>query len=223
MPEGTTAVTLAPNLLSVVLYSEVVLAAIMASSITIGGVYLANCHARKLQREALKHDAEQREVERKMSLRRDVYLPAADSILKAQNLIMRILDPKTPLQEVVSQLPQELCVINRTLVVGSDKTIQSILIISDALGDTFETLVFKLAKITNPDQHLHIIEYGINQCVKIDQLIPPALIAIREELELPFDQEYFSKTYINNSKKRRDRLQAKINAIRDGTFYGHEE
>lgn len=214
MPEGTTAVTLMRDLLSVMLYSEVVLAAIMASSITIGGVYLANRHARKLQREALDQDAMQREKDRKLSLRRDVYLPAADSILRAQNLLMRLLDPATPLQEVVSQLPNEVFIISRTLVVGSDKTIQSVLMILDAIGDTFETLVFKRAALINFDEHIDSIEFGINECGKLYQLIPPALVAIREELELSFDQEAFSKIYINNAKKRADRLQAKLNEIR---------
>lgn len=214
MPEGTTAVTLMRDFLSVMLYSEVVWAAIMASLLTIGGVTLTNRHTRKLQREALDQDAKQREKDRKMSLRRDVYLPAADSILRAQNLLMRLLDPATPLQEVVSQLPNELFIISRTLVVGSDKTIQSVLMILDAIGDTFETLVFKRAALTNFDEHIDSIEFGINECEKLYQLIPPALVAIREELELSFDQEAFLKTYTNNAKKRKDRLQAKIDEIR---------
>lgn len=203
MPEGTTAVTLMLDLLPKILRLEVFWGIIIGSGLTILGAFLAN-----------RYEAKIREKERKMSLRRDVYLPAADSILKAQNLTMRLLNPETPLQEVVSQLPDELNIISRTLVVGSDKTIQSILMILDALMDTFETLIFKRATVTNLDEHIDSIEFGINQCEKINQLIPPALVAIREELELPFDQEAFSKIYINNAKKRKDSLQAKIDAMR---------
>lgn len=162
MPEGTTAVTLMLDLLSVMLYSEVVLAAIMASSITLGGVYFANRHARKLQRDALDQDATQREKERKMSLRRDVYLPAADSILRAQNLIMRALDPDTQVEEIYLQLPNEFYIIKRTLVIGSDRTIQSVLIILDLLMDTFETIILKRAILKKPYEDLDSMECRIN-------------------------------------------------------------
>lgn len=220
------------------IFSDVFWSAIIATTIgsvlSLIGVWIANRQSKAQhkttldtaslqQQTSLSHDATQREKERKMSLRRDVYMPAADAILKAQTIIMRLSDPTTSLQEVASQLPNELYVISRTLAVGSDKTIQAMLTILDALGDTFEALVFKRATLMKPEEYLDITEFGINECEKFSQLIPPALIAIREEMELPFDQDAFSRTYGNNMKKRRDMLQAKIDAIRDGIFYIHEK
>lgn len=210
MPEGTTTVTLMLDLLSKIPRSEIFWGIVIGSGLTILGGILANRHERKLQREALDQDATQREKDRKMSLRRDVYLPAADSILRAQNLTMRLLNPATQIEEIALQLSNELHIIRRTLVVGSDKTIQSVLMISDALVDTFETLVFQRATCKKLDIDFDIITYGIKQCVKIDELIPPALVAIREEMELPFDQEAFSRIYLNSSQRRANRLHLQL-------------
>jgi hypothetical protein len=58
-----------------------VVSGVVGSVITLGGVLLSNWHGRGLKREELKHDATQRNHEREMMLRREVFLPAVEAAL----------------------------------------------------------------------------------------------------------------------------------------------
>ena len=62
---------------------HVVWAAIIASGLTIFGVTLANRANKKCLILQLNHDAQQKDKEREMQLRRDVYIEAAEAIAEA--------------------------------------------------------------------------------------------------------------------------------------------
>ena len=59
---------------------NVVWSAIIASLITLSGVWLSNRNSRNLQQNQLRHDAERRNSERELALRKEVYLEALESI-----------------------------------------------------------------------------------------------------------------------------------------------
>lgn len=236
---------------SEILNSDVVWAAIIASALTTGGVFLTNRHSRKQQQEALKqdslqhiaslaHDAEQRDKERKMSLRREVYLPAADAIYKSQSLLMQLLNLDMSEQEVAPLLSTELTFINKALVVGSDKTIQAVHSVQHELSVTFMDLVFKRLRLINrkhliaslakseddqqleklhaeqAQEHFAFIELGIASLDRLFVLIPPAFFAVREDMELPLlDKEAFLKTYNENNKKMKAELMARFQELKD--------
>lgn len=207
--------------------------------LTFGSVYLTNWHAGNQQRRALVHDAEQRDKERKMSLRREVYLPAADAIYKSQSLLMQLLNLDMSEQEVAPLLSTELTVINKALVVGSDKTIQAVHSVQYELSVTFMDLVFKRLRLINrkhliasheksedgqqikklhaeqAKEHLDFIELGIASLDRLFVLIPPAFFAVRDDMELPLDKDAFLKTHNEDNGKMKVALMAQFQGLRD--------
>jgi hypothetical protein len=68
----------------------VVWAAVLASALTLGGVTASNWSNTKRLRMQLQHDAEEKAKQRKAELRRDVYLSAAEELVKANAHLSRI-------------------------------------------------------------------------------------------------------------------------------------
>jgi hypothetical protein len=105
---------------------DVVWAAVIASLLTLGGVWLTNRGNNKRLLDQLQHDAAERARERQMSLRREVYLKAAEAISKAYTILMGL--PQADLQSTawkadVNAISESLMKVH---VVGTDDTVASI-------------------------------------------------------------------------------------------------
>lgn len=103
-----------------------VYAAMTASSITLVGLWLQNRgeSLRNLQR--LEHDAWQRDREREMTLRREVYLRAAESLAQAQEYLAglsRINDPSQEHEALIKGVGADL---NKVHIIGSMATVQAV-------------------------------------------------------------------------------------------------
>src|SRR6185503_10057808 len=79
---------------------DTVWAAVTASLITLGGVWLTNRNSRAQQILFLTHDANVRDKERMMSLRRDIYLPVAEAIANSISLLTKQLSLTDDTREV---------------------------------------------------------------------------------------------------------------------------
>ncbi|QTD94787.1 hypothetical protein [Burkholderia anthina] len=64
-----------------------IVSGVVGSLITLFGIFLSNWHDRRLKRDELRHDAMQRDREREIALRRDVFLPAVESALSMQSAL----------------------------------------------------------------------------------------------------------------------------------------
>ena len=62
---------------------DTVWAALTASALTLGGVFLSNRSSTKRLKLQLEHDAQEKEKDRKNDLRKNVYLKAAEEIVNA--------------------------------------------------------------------------------------------------------------------------------------------
>lgn len=98
------AVEASPNLLDLaLLIPDTVIAAITAALITLLGVHLQNRANFKLLREQLKQDKEEKSTQRKLELRRDVYLKAEKDIADMQTFLAEL--PKYAKKGTVSLEP----------------------------------------------------------------------------------------------------------------------
>lgn len=238
---------------------DVVWSAIIASIMTQFGVLLVNRNSRHQQRDALRNDALQRDREREMSLRREVYLPAAEAITNRFNILSRFTYLDISMQDILTELTKDTAAIAKIEVVGTNATVQAIYTFSQEFGAAILELELKRVSIDKrkkdieylseclyktgkeqendvDDKHvdlttelnrgiykkqdhllaeqnreiLELVESCLKHYMEISRLIPPALFAVRDELELHIDKVAYMKTFDENLKKTDDLLKASI-------------
>jgi hypothetical protein len=75
----------------------------------------------------LEHDARQRELEREMSLRRDVYLPAAEAIARAQAALGQLTDIKADQIEIGRQLAIDQGILAKAHLIANESTVNALM------------------------------------------------------------------------------------------------
>ena len=118
-------------------------AAITASLITLGGISLSNRHARKQQKEALTHDERQRDKEREMSLRREVYLDAAEAISNGLSDLGRMINLEISDQDINSESSKNSAAIAKVNMVATNPTVQAVSNYYSEFNSTYLELFFE--------------------------------------------------------------------------------
>jgi hypothetical protein len=132
--------------------------AVLSGIITLVSVSLSNGNSRRNLRAQLAHDSEQlerrlayeadqRDRERKMSLRREIYLEAAAALTHANGLIGRITNIENDQKMLGDEFATDLSKIAKVHIVGSDQTVQAIMGYVNVLGPSFMELVAKRAPL----------------------------------------------------------------------------
>ncbi len=260
---------------------DAVWAAIIASLLTLGGVHLANRNSRKQHREALEHDARQRDREREMSLRREVYLKATEAISKCQNFLMRLSNIDISEQELATEFSHDSAAIAKIHIVGTNNTVQAVsaflhewssvylelalkriglierkkrieslmecvdkfqkemdryveLMKQLNLEGNTEQRVWKVVKdnfefertrnekcneerkllqtIQNKER-LQFVQLCVDRFLRVSQTIPPAVFAVREELEMKLDKEAYLKMHNENIERSKVVFDSFLNEI----------
>jgi len=226
----------------------------------------------------LAHDATQRDRERRMSLRREVYLPAARSLSQAHRLLTALSNIDRTDESINEELEGSLATISAVHVVGLDETVHALTEYMNLLMKSFAELYpmrlrLRLRKIeidilagliakasSAQDQNLEMMkQYNLEakpdlarwaalenffkhtqdlheqhakeqerlwdeqrrevtefaelcmlHSIHVAKLMPPALFAVRDELELPIDKERYLKLHEASAN---DALAAFQNAL----------
>ncbi len=261
--------------------------ACVGSCLTLLGVLLSNRESRKRHLAQLKHDTDQRDRERQLSWRRDVYLEAAQSISRGFSFLGRLLDLNTSDQELSTAYQEDLSRIAKIQVVATEKTVQAVTAFSNEFTsvylklsldriplvkrknaielldmysekssheiDRYVELMKRLNLEGNADErlwkvindyvefertrreqssqqrqalatqqgkeHLALIKSFIDQNLRLAMLIPPALFAVRSELELPLNREEYMKSFkesLERNKANMDSFLERIQRSPDG-------
>ena len=103
-----------------------VYAATTASTITLIGLSLQNRGESKRNFERLVHDARQRDREREMTLRRDVYLEAAEAMAQAQEYLAGFANIDAPPQQHEALIKGVGADLNKVHIVGSMATVKAV-------------------------------------------------------------------------------------------------
>lgn len=262
-------IILAVNLIKQI--PDVVWAAIIACALTSIGVFFTNRNSRIQQQAGLRHDSEQRDREREMSLRRDVYLKATEAITKGQNFLIRLANLDIPSQAFDDDYREDAASLAKIHIVATNETVQAVLTYSQYFRNAFLELSLKRVSLLARKNRIEVLDSFIEQtaqkgkyyleqigvkvlegtidervwkilndnfqfeseqqdkyekerqqltaiqqkeqmeffklCMErffsISEYLPLAVIAVRNELELSFDEEAYLGLYKENLEKSR--------------------
>jgi hypothetical protein len=151
---------------------DVVWAAIGGSGLTLLGVFIQ-----------LRHDAKQRNKEREMSLRRDVYLPAAEQIAAAINYLAQISNSNFDEQGKMEPIHNFIAIVAKINVVGSDETVIASNILVGKFNSLFAHLMSKKLPIIKLKYEIKTLEKMAEYCQARQQ------IALADMKSLNFNKE----------------------------------
>ncbi|WP_162831537.1 hypothetical protein [Paraburkholderia caffeinilytica] len=256
---------------------------LVASAITLAGVFVSNWHNRQLKRSELDHDATQRNREREMALRRDVFLPAVEAALTMQNSLGALVNLQLPVTGISEKYGTAHATFIKVAAIGTQDTVNACQALASALGRGFWELSLCRARLENFQSQLadldrnttiheglrdawikvqldlvtkaekdndawqaarnhvthHVNEIGKamaerNRIVDLRQsahsemarimltqmetpgaLFPPALFAMRREMQLPLDETAFLERYRKLREEQMAVLRATIDPAHD--------
>lgn len=137
---------------------DVVWAAVLASLLTLEGVLLTNRGNNNRLLEQLRHDKDQRDREREMGLRRDVYLKAAESVSKAMSAIARTSNLDITEDELGNDLSESSASFSKIHIIGKYKTVQAVSQFSSELAAVYLLLLTKRVPLLKKKNKISIID-----------------------------------------------------------------
>jgi len=93
---------------------------------TLLGVTVAGAISFLNTQKQLRHDAEQRDRDRKMNLRRDVYLEAAEAIGRAQGMLASFSRDDLSLSEIIDIAQENPGALNKAQIVADEETVKAL-------------------------------------------------------------------------------------------------
>ena len=114
-----------------------IVVAVASPIFTLITVWRSNANSRRNLRGQLAHDAQQRDLERKMSVRREVYLHATAALIHTNALVGRAASVEHDLNEISDEFAADLATISKTHIVASDDTIEAVMAYMNELAPAF--------------------------------------------------------------------------------------
>lgn len=142
-----------------------ILSAIVAASIALLGTWLQGWKQAKLQSQQLAHDAGEKSKEREMSLRRDVYLPAADGIAKLQEYLKSYSSVSISATDRGEIIRNVWGTFNKIAIIGSIETIEVFNKIFLRFSELDAPLLLKDTELYQIDLELDLITKNKEQLV----------------------------------------------------------
>ena len=139
---------------------------VIGSFFSLGGVILTNrAHDRRLQ-EQLTHDRELKNRDREMSLRKDVYLAAAEAVSAGLIAVGRFADFEIPHEKLTEGYLDKASSIAKTHVIANESTAKEIINFSNELGVTFLHLFAKRLPLLGQKQEIAFLKDQIGAFAK---------------------------------------------------------
>ena len=227
------------------LVPDTVWAALIAAALALSGVALSNRHSRRLLETTIENDALQRDRDRQMALRREVFIPAADAVVGLLEMLVQSADPDADDAGISTRISGLTAAVARIQVVGKNQSVKAAAEFLDACCDAYADIrlrrlpikslknrnaqfVRKLLAETKswPEQDkdrpvpverwdkLHaiiakegaelrkdieggqeLVQFCMSRSAQVGKLVPPLLLAIREELGLSINEAEFLKLW----------------------------
>ncbi len=125
---------------------DVVWAALIAALVAFISTVLSNRNSRKQLEMQLNNNAQQRDRDRAMSIRRDVYLPAAEAVARAQGALGQLTDVSTDQGAIGRQLVVDLATMAKIHLVASESTVTALMNYQKALMPAY----FQIIELRGP-------------------------------------------------------------------------
>ncbi|MBU1130453.1 hypothetical protein KKE45_04005, partial [Patescibacteria group bacterium] len=120
---------------------DVVWAAIIASVITLTGVYLTNRGSFNRLIKQLDHESYQKDRDRNMELRRQVYLDAAEAITGNHLVLAKISILDVSDSDLSNQFSKSAAIISKVYAIGSAKTVKTVSELTSVMGSKYLLLI----------------------------------------------------------------------------------
>jgi hypothetical protein len=116
-------------------------AVVFAPIVALFGTLRSNSNARKNLEQQVRHDALQRDREREMSLRREVYLEAASALVHLQTLVGKAGNIEYDQKDLLDAFGKDQSVIAKTHIVGSQETVAAVMAFVGQMGPAFLEMI----------------------------------------------------------------------------------
>lgn len=142
---------------------DVVWSAIIASLLTLFGVFLTNKGNEKSQRNLLEHEKQKFLLEQKMVLKKEVFLNLASSFANVMGLITKLMNLEFSQKEIESQLSDHGGVVAKTFLVAKEKTVLEILKFSSVVSENILDLMRHRAEILDRKKAIDIYQATLDK------------------------------------------------------------
>jgi hypothetical protein len=194
-----------------------VVAALLGTGGVIIGVVLTAWNSRKQQRIQFAQEAEQNRIARVMSLRRDVYMEASAAMARALSSLLHFASSDHDPQEAARQLERDFAAIGKVHVVASTETLEALMAFTHELGQAQSEIALARIPIAARERllasgsasaeefarrvaeqsraRIDFAELVVSWARRLAARVPPALVAIRRELELPLEENAYRDAF----------------------------
>jgi hypothetical protein len=213
-----------------------VLAALIGTCGALIGVILSVWNSRKQLRLQLEQQGREFKLGREMNLRRDVYLEAAVAVARATGSLTELADVTRSSNDLARQFATDYAAIAKVHVVGAPDTIEALIAVTGELGKAQAELNARRIPLLGrqhridsggipaeqlgtllreqTEARLDIAELAMSWARKVALHIPPAVIAIRKELDLPLGEEAYRQSFERTWENSLRNLRLIIDTIR---------
>lgn len=145
---------------------------VVGSFFTIIGVVLTNLSNSKRLRIQLEHDRDLKKHERELTLRKEIYLAAAEAISAGLGVVGRLFDLNTPYDKIMEPFADKASSIAKVNVIANDDTIKAITIFMEELTGGLLRLSRKRIQLGAMKERMSSIQKQIDQSsIERDRMI----------------------------------------------------
>lgn len=138
----------------------------IGSFFSLGGVYLTNRSNDHRLRVQLAHDREIRNRERELSLRKEIYLAAAEAISAGLNTIGRFPDLEIPHNQLTASYMEKSASIAKVQVIAKEDTAKAVTAFLGELSSTYFRLIPKRAQLSGQKAAMGFLKEQMNTFAK---------------------------------------------------------
>lgn len=195
------------------LVPDVIWAAVIASLLTLCGVLATNRGSYNRLIKELTHDEKQRDKERQMDIRRQVYLEAAEAITANYLIINKLPNLMITDADISKQFSDSAVSISKVNVIGSDSTVKAVSELSTAISQKYLHLTAKRLPLVQRQQEINI-QNGLLEKSAAER---DRMLELMKEYNLQGSVDKRLWDVINNNfefeKKRSDEYISKIDKL----------
>jgi hypothetical protein len=126
---------------------DAVWGAVVGAGIALLTTFLNNRHSRKQLRMQLADNALQRDRDRAMALRRDVYLPAVEAVTRMQATLGRLLDIEADQSKIGRQVSVDQSILAKVHLVASESTVRALMAYQGAFMPVYIEIIMLRAPL----------------------------------------------------------------------------
>lgn len=168
---------------------------VIAATAAFIGVYVTHCGHEKRFGRQLEHDKEVKRIEREMSLRKEIFLGAAEAIVAGLGAVTRYADLKVPHDELAKEFIEKRSAIAKVHIIAREETIYAVSAFMDELSATLIRLSLLRQPLTQMQNRLKSLD---NQ-IQISGKEKDRLVELMKQLNFEGNTEQHRWNFVKNT------------------------